>query len=151
MTARFPSMIATMRNSIKTGMHSCSVPVNSLCIRVLELLRNHGFIQGYSYLYTRRQLRQGFNHGYPRVTIVFKYTDHNSPVLKDIQSFKNTRSNYYYLNPKHRNKFVMSDHSIYILSNPQGLKLTFSSTLQESQGNSSSKDLTGKIIAQLTI
>jgi ribosomal protein S8 len=151
MTARFPAMIATMRNSIKTGAHSCSVPVNTLCLRVLELLRSHGFIQGYSHLYTRRQLRQGFNHGYPRVTIVFKYTDHNSPILKDIQSFKRTHSNFLTLNPKHQSKLFMSDHLAYILSSPQGLKMTFSSSLKESQGNSSVNHLKGILIAQLTL
>ena len=90
-------MIAIMRTCIKTGLKSCSVPVNSLCIVVLELLRSQGFIQGFSYQYARSNLRHGPYHGYPKVKIVFKYTDSNTPVLKDIQSFKNTRSNFYTL------------------------------------------------------
>lgn len=151
MTARFPAMIAAMRNSIKTGMHSCSVPVNTLCIRVLELLRTQGFIQGFSYLYTQRNPRHTFYHGFPRVTIVFKYTDHNTPILKDINSYKNTRSNYLRLNPKHGNRRIFSDHHMYILSNTDGLRLTFSPNLKESKNGSFTKTVSGKLLAQLRI
>jgi ribosomal protein S8 len=151
MTARFPSMIGIMRNAIKTGVQSCSVPANALCFRILNLLRENGLIFGFSHHYTRRRLRHGFYHGYPRVTITFKYADSNSPVIKDLKVFKNTRSNFYLFKSANKNFQVLAHHNLYVLSNSNGLILTSLADLYSQTLSSNKKPLNGKILLELSL
>lgn len=151
MVARFPAMIAVLRNCIKTGTNSCTVPVNLLCIRVLELLRTHGLIQGYAFIYTHRKPRKAFFSGSPRVMITLKFTDNQSPILKDIQSFKNTISNFKFSRHLKGNNPLINEHVMYIISNPNGLQFTLPSNLKESKNASKAGRTSGKLIAQLII
>jgi ribosomal protein S8 len=115
MTARFPSMIGIMRSSLKTGVHSCTTPANKLCVKILTLLREHGFIYGFSYV----SHKSGHT---PRIIINFKYTDNNTPVLRNLRSFKNTQSNF--INIQTANYRILSQNKLYILTTPRGLIMT---------------------------
>ena len=151
MVARFPAMIAVLRNCIKTGTHSCTVPVNLLCVRVLELLRTHGLIQGYAFIYAHRKTRKAPFSGSPRVMITLKFTDHHSPVLKDIRSFKNTVSNFKFSRHLKGSNPLINEHMMYIISNTNGLQFTMPSSLKESKNSSTAGRTSGKLIAQLII
>jgi ribosomal protein S8 len=146
MTARFPAMIGIMRNCIRAGVHSCSVPANSLCFRVLTLLRENGLISGFSHCYTRRRLRQNFYHGYPRVTITFKFFEHGASLLKDIRPYKNTRSNHYHVRRRIRSSANLSASLQYILSNSSGLVIT---SLESFTPNQFPRH--GKILAEIRV
>jgi len=144
MTARFPSMIGIMRNSIKTGSTFCTVPVNSLCIRVLTILRDNGFIFGYSFI--SHQLKSA----YPRVRISFKYTDNNSSILRDLSIFKNTKSNFLFM---HGNKQyqILSHNKLYLLTRPEGLLLTSFGSLYSKLINTNRRSSGGKLLLELLI
>jgi hypothetical protein len=132
-------------------VQSCCVPANILCFKVLAILRDHGLIYGYSHLYTRRRLRHGFYHGYPRVKINFKYTDVNLPVLKDIKVFKNTKSIFYLFNNRRNNFRIFSDHKFYLLTNSKGLLLTSFPGLQTNHISSEGKNLSGKVLLEVSV
>ncbi len=54
----------------------------------LRILRENGFIFGFTLVHRPRRLQLGFFHGYPRVRIFFKYTDLNMAVIKDSKFIK---------------------------------------------------------------
>jgi len=49
MNSRFSAMISIMNATIKTGTQFCEVPSNSLCIATLRLLRDQGYIWGFTF------------------------------------------------------------------------------------------------------
>lgn len=151
MSARFPAMIGIIKNSIKTGVKTCSVPANSLCICFLGLLREHGLIEGYMNQYTTFRVRQGFYRGYPRVTILFKYIDSKSTVLRDIKCFKNTNSNFI-LASKHLNtRFHLNNHKLYLLSNRNGLQLLSYVGVIQAKTHSYKLLLHSRLLAEITV
>jgi ribosomal protein S8 len=143
MVARFPSMIAIIRNTILTGAQSCVIPVNSLCVRVLRLLRNHGFIYGFSYVSSRpKKCRL-----YPLVRVTLKYADNNSPVLSNIGVFKNTRSNFIQIKAN-KQYHILSHRNLFILTTPKGLIIT---SLHNLYSNYNLKSLKGKLLVELSV
>jgi ribosomal protein S8 len=119
MTARFPHMIGIMRTCIKTGMRNCEVPANKLCINVLRLLRDHGYIYGFNIVSPSKK----YARLYPRVKIHFKYSDSSSPVIKDLIIFKNTFSNFSQM--RIRNQYqILSQHKMFLLTTTKGLLLS---------------------------
>jgi len=144
MTARFPAMIGIIRNSIKTGEAWCTIPCNKSCIRVLKLLRDSGFIFGYSFVTER------IKSAYPRVKISFKYTDNNTPVLKDISIFKNTRSNFFILRGNKQYQ-ILSHNKLYVLTRPEGLLLTSFGDLYSKSITRFSNRLSGRLLVELLV
>ena len=141
-------MLAIMRNSIKTRQNSCIIQGNQFCISVLSLLREQGLIYGFSFLNKPRKQKLGFWHGYPRIQIYFKFLDKNTFVLKDVKSFKNTRSNYYHL----KNKINRPDsHHILLLSNYKGLSLTSFFDFQNKRNYLNHGRFNGKLLAEFLL
>jgi|SRR6201996_1016463 len=150
MIARFPTMLATMRSAIKTGSQSCIIPVNSLCIRVLELFRSHGLIQGFSFVYVNRKKTTQV-YPSPRALIIFKYVDNNTSVLKDIKNSKNTRSNFVTLKHLKGNALRLNTHSLFIISNSTGIRLTSLQGLAENRQDSKIKNTNGKVLGEIRL
>jgi ribosomal protein S8 len=136
-------MIGIMRSTIKTGARSCVTPANSLCIKVLILLREHGFIYGFSHISFINK------HLYPRVLINFKYTDNNTPVLRDLKSFKNTHSNFTSIQAGSIQ--ILSQNKLYILTTPTGLQMTSLADLSANQLASTRKGFKGKLLLEISV
>lgn len=151
MAARFPSMIGLMRATLKTGTQSCSLPVNSLCLRVLTILRENGFISGFSFDYIRKNNSHGQFHGYPRVRIFFKYSDINLPIITGIKAFRNNRSHFYKRSNLRKSIGWGSNHQHFILTSNKGLYMT--SFLPQSAFDKSKKanTLLGKVLVEVNI
>lgn len=115
-------MIGIIRHSLKARLQSCCVPANSLCINVLHILRENGFINGFTFNYSIPSTGKGFYNGYPRVFINFKYADSNSPIIKDLRTYKNTKSNIFSARRKYLVSQYLSDHHFLILNTSNGLK-----------------------------
>nr|ADZ99060.1 ribosomal protein S8 [Physarum polycephalum] len=146
MTARFSAMISIMNATIKTGNSFCEIPANNLCINTLRLLRNQGYIWGFSYV--SPQLRA--KRLYPRVKIFFKYIDSNTPVIKSINIFKRTRSNFRIIR---NNKLyqILAQNKLYILSTTKGLIITSLDNLYNDLIKSQKNRLSGKLLAEIFI
>jgi hypothetical protein len=115
MVSRFANMIGVMNASIKTGAVSCEVPTNLLCIRVLQLFREHSLIYGFTYVspYPSKFFL------YPRVKILFK---HGSGIngIRALNIYKHRCSGTDYT----RNPLlgILSQHLI--VTSPAGIKMT---------------------------
>jgi len=146
MSARFPNMIGIMRASIKTGWKTCEVPANKLCINVLRLFRDHGYIYGFNFVSPKKKSARL----YPRVRIHFKYSDTASPVIRDLIVYKNTFSNFRSM--RLNNTFqVLSQHKLYLLTTSKGLVLTSFTDMSEMQGATMKYKVSGKILLELFI
>jgi ribosomal protein S8 len=145
-TARFSSMISIMNATVKTGSQFCEVPANKLSINTLRLLRNQGFIWGFNYVSPKKRE----SRLYPRVKIFFKYIDNNTPVLKAINIFKRTRSNFQIIR---RNKLyqILAKNKLYLLSTTKGLTITSLDNLYTENLKSTKTPFAGKLLAELFI
>jgi len=119
MTTRFSSIISIINASVKTGNVFCEIPANKLAINTLRLLRNQGYIWGFSFVSPKKRV----SRLYPRVKVFLKYIDSNTPVLKAIHVFKKTRSNFQII---HSNKLyqILVQNKLYLLSTTNGLSIT---------------------------
>lgn len=151
MTARVPAMLGIIRSCIKTKAQDCTIPGNNLCFKILDVLKQSGIIYGYSHIYEPRKKTQKYWHGYPRVKIFFKYSDLETPTLKDIKSYKNTRSNFLLLSTKNKRQHILTYHKLYLISTVNGLILTSFADLFARQKGPTINFLSGKIIAELLI
>jgi ribosomal protein S8 len=145
--ARFPSMIGIMRACLKTGTKFCDVPVNSLCLDVLRILRQHGYIQGFHYTSPRKLHARLF----PRVKIFFKYADHKSPTVKHIKAFKNARSNWRPVTTNKHIPFFGTSSKMYLISTTTGLCLTSHHNIYTHKLISRNFSLRGKMLLELII
>lgn len=146
MTARFPNMIGIMRTCIKTGVRSCEVPANKLCINVLRLLRDQGYIYGFSFVSPQKK----FARLYPRVKIQFKFSDASTPVIRDLTIFKNTVSNFKTMRITNQYQ-ILSQHKLFLLSTEKGLILTSFTEVLRKQGQTFHLAFTGKLLLELCI
>jgi ribosomal protein S8 len=146
MTARFPNMIGIMRTSIKTGLKSCEVPANKLCINVLRLFRDRGYIFGFNTVSPRKKN----GRLYPRVKIHFKYSDSSAPVIKDLSVFKNTYSNFTPIRVKNQYQ-ILSQHKIFLLTTPKGLLLTSFTDLSSLNKSQKNFHFGGKLLLEIYI
>lgn len=117
---RFNSMIAIMRNSIKTHKKECCIPGNKFCFKVLSLLRYQGLILGFN-LDTRPSKKSW--RGYPKYNIMFKYRGFNDSVIKGFKFFKNTRSNFYFININRRILDPLKKRKLFLINSRKGLVL----------------------------
>ena len=101
-------MVGIMRHSLQARLKACCVLANSLCINVLNILRQNGFIYSFTFDYRVPTRNTKLFKGYPRVIITFKYTDSSIPVIKELRTFKNTKSNIYTA----RRKYLSVHHSM---------------------------------------
>jgi len=146
MAARFPCMIGVMNNSVKCGLQYCEVPANKICINTLRLLRNQGFIWGFSFTSPgKRQARL-----YPRVKIYFKYINKDMPGIKAIYIYKKTRSNFTILR---HNKLlrILAQNKLYLLTTPSGLTITSITNYYNSAKKSVNSHTSGIILAEILI
>jgi len=139
-------MVSIINASVKTGNLFCVVPANGLCINTLRLLRNQGYIWGFSI--ASPEIRKRRLH--PRVKVFLKYIDHNTPVLKAIHIFKKTRSNFHIIR---KNKLYQSlaQNKLYLLTTTKGLSITSLDTLYNDYLKSTTNRVSGKILAELFI
>lgn len=146
MVARFPAMIGLINNGVKVGASFCECPANKLCINFLRLLRNHGYIWGFHYVSPKKRL----NRLYPRVKIMLKYIDNNTPIIKAIQPYKNTSSNFHLI---HTNNFykILTNNKYYILTSTFGLSLTSLTEMYLNRIKSTNPHYAGKILAVIFI
>lgn len=146
MTSRFSSMISIINASVKAGALSCEVPANKLSINTLRILRNQGYIWGFNFVSPKRR----YNRLYPRVRILLKYIDRNTPALKAIHIFKRTRSNFQIIR---NNKLyqILIQNKVYILSTTLGLSITSLDNLYNERIKSTKINVAGKILAELFI
>lgn len=135
-----------MNACIKTGKISCEVPTNKLAVNVLRLLRNQGYIWGFSFASPRK--REG--RLYPRVRIFFKYQDLSNPAMRGIRVFKSTRSNYRLIGDKQLFK-LLAQHKLYILSTTKGLVITSLDQFYNEKTTSLKTRFSGKLLAELFI
>jgi len=146
MTARFASMISIINATVKAGHVSCEVSTNKLGINTLRLLRNQGYLWGFSFTSPKKRSARL----YPRVCILFKYIDHNTPILKAIHVHKNTRSNFKIL-PYNKLSQVLTRNKLYLLTSPQGLTITSLANLSLTKMRSQNFSNSGRILAELLI
>jgi len=146
MTARFPNMIGIMRTCIKTGTTFCEVPTNKLCINVLRLFRDRGFIYGFTFVSPQKK----YARLYPRVKIHFKYSDASLPTLRDLTIFKNTVSNFSHIRIKTKDQ-ILSQHKLYLLSTTRGLILSSFSDLNSRVTLNENFHFKGKVLVELNI
>jgi ribosomal protein S8 len=139
-------MISTVNASVKTGLQYCEVPANKLSINTLRLLRNQGFIWGFSFVSPRKREARL----YPRVKIFLKYVDINTPILKAIRVFKNTRSNFGIIR-KNKLYQILVQNKLYVLSTPAGLSVTSIDSFYNEKVKSQKISFSGKILAELFI
>lgn len=118
MVKRIAAMVSIMSNTIKTGKKSCDIPVNKFCIAILRLLRSHQLIHGFQYTSPGTKTRRL----YPRVKVLFKYNDVNTPALIFLKPIKNTASQFE-LNKKYG--YMKQHHStkMFLVTTPRGLNL----------------------------
>jgi ribosomal protein S8 len=139
-------MIGVMNSSVKAGLQSCEVPANKITINTLRLLRNQGFIWGFNFVSPRKRE----SRLYPRVRIHFKYIDINTPILKAIRVFKNTRSNFTIL--QHNKLFkILAQNKLYLLTTPKGLIVSSIEQLYNEKVKSQKTRYGGKLLAELFI
>jgi len=135
-----------MQGSLKSNSNSCTVGINSFCIKVLKLLRQRGLIYGFSFVSSK--------YSNPRlvmtVRIDFKYTDHNTPVLKGIKAFPNTHSNWTVIK-KTSYKRSLAYNKLYILTLNEGLIITSSQDTTYSPQYKENALSRGKLLAVLSI
>jgi ribosomal protein S8 len=81
MTVRFPAMIASINNAIKTHKTSINVPINKFCYKTLNKLRDYGILTGFHFFnnnamvekstgvlaYTKKRFK--WMRGQPKVTV----------------------------------------------------------------------------------
>lgn len=146
MTARFPNMIGIMRTCVKTGVSFCEVPANKLCINVLRLFRDRGYIFGFNIVSPRKKNARL----YPRVKIHFKYSDASAPVIKDLTIFKNSLSNFSSI--RIRNQYqILSQHKMFLLSTTRGLLLSSFSDISAKINEKDTFRFGGKLLLELYI
>lgn len=145
-TNRFSSLISIINACIKTGKISCEVPTNKLAINVLRLLRDQGYIWGFSFVSPRK--REG--RLYPRVKIFFKYIDTSNPAMRAIHVFKRTRSNFRFIKDKHLFK-ILAQHKLYILSTTKGLVITSLDHFYNEKMRTVKPRFAGKLLAEVFI
>jgi len=146
MTARFPNMIGIMRTCIKTGLRSCEIPANKLCINVLRLLRDHGYIYGFNFVSPKKK----YARLYPRVKIHFKYSDSSSPVIKDLVIFKNTYSNFSTMRANSHYQ-ILSQHKMFLLTTTKGLVLSSFAEISQQSTKKQPLRFTGKLLLELYV
>jgi ribosomal protein S8 len=146
MTARFPNMIGIMRTCIKTGNYSCEIPANKLCINVLRLLRDQGYIYGFSFVSPQKK----YARLYPRVKIQFKFSDAATPVIRDLTIYKNTVSNFKTMHIRNQYQ-ILSQHKLYLLSTTKGLVLTSFPEVMREKHKSLNLAFSGKLLLELCI
>lgn len=143
-------MIGIIRHSLKARLQSCCIPANSLCINVLHILRENGFINGFTFNYTIASSGKGFYRGYPRVLINFKYSDSNSPIIKGLRTYKNTKSNIFSARRKYLVSQYLSDHHYLLLNTSAGLKLV-SNNEYLARSRSGSRRKNQKLLLQINL
>lgn len=136
-------MIAIIQGSIKRNSSTALVPINTLNLQILKLLRQQGIIFGFSLVYKN-------DHYKLYAKIQFKYVDNNTPILRSIKAFPNTQSNFYYIkNSKHYQ--TLSDNKLYILTTGTGIILTSFEHAFVNKISSNVPKLRGRLLAVLTI
>ena len=146
MTSRFPAMISIINTTVKTGYQYCDIPVNKLCLNTLRLLRNHGYIWGFSVTSPRKRVAKL----YPRVKIYFKYSHKNCPALKGMRIYKNTTSNFFLL--KHIKIYqAIAKNKLFIITTKTGLTITSLDHLLPKLTAKTTKPFSGKILAEILI
>lgn len=146
MSARFPSMIGIMRTCVKTATQFCEVPANRLCITTLRILREQGYINGFTFVSPRK--KEG--RLYPRVRIHFKWSNAITPALKDLKVFKNTFSNFHSI-LSYKPLQILGTNKLYLLSTTKGLLLTSLGNVYNAKQNSRLPSLKGKLLLEILI
>ena len=105
MTRRFSSLFATLNEALKTNRQTVELVSNDLCCKVLRLLRDRGLIYGFSFISPKSKT------SFPYIRIYLK-----NQCIKQIVTFKNTKSNFY--------QQIKKTNHLFLISNSQGLLLT---------------------------
>lgn len=145
-TNRFSSMLSIMNAHIKIGSQDCTVPVNKLCLNTLRLFRSYGYIWGFSF--TSPGTRTA--HLFPRVKILFKYSDVNTPTLKTLRVFKITHSDFKIIRNNQLFK-ILSQNKLYLLSTAKGLVITSVDNFYNAKVRSNKSYNSGKLLAEIYI
>jgi len=146
MTNRLAAFISNFKNHNKMGSIYFDAPITNICLAILNILRTHGLIQGFSFFPTKKKRERLF----PRVRVYLKYSYDHHPCIGDLRIFKNTTSNYTSIN-RYKQSHFLSQRKLYVLSTPQGISLTsLDFRLQKAKGSNNPK-LGGKVLVELCI
>jgi ribosomal protein S8 len=146
MGVRLSNMIGILNSTIRSRYITCEVPTNNLGIKILRLLREQGYIYGFSYVSDNTKTKRL----YPRVKVYFKYIDIKTPMIKSISAFKNAKSNFKTIqNAKYYQ--TISHNKLYILSTNKGLVLTSMAELYKNKLSSPKNILNGKLLVELLV
>lgn len=145
MFSRFNSMIAVIRNSLKTHKKNCCVPGNKFCFRVLGLMRAQGLILGFHLDVTERKKVW---QGYPRYNILLKYRNFNEPLIKKIKVYKSTKSNFYFFNLNKKILDPLKKKRLYFVNTKTGIQMLSVENFIMLYTN---KKFRGKLILELNI
>ena len=148
---RFFNMIGLLRMSMQSGNKYCFSYSNRFCFKVLRLLTDFGFISGYCHDYIRRNLKQGFYHGYPRTQIRLKFRGSRIPHIIKLQNYHNTNAYFKPLIKRYVNSLFISDNTHLLLTGPSGLALVNNSVLLSSIKNKGINYKGNRILLRLSI
>jgi ribosomal protein S8 len=138
-------MVAVMRNSIQTHKKNCSVPGNKFCFQVLSLMRSQGLICGFHLDLTEKKKTW---QGYPRYNILLKYKNFNEPLIKKMKIYKNTKSNFYFINVNKKILDPLKKKRLFVINSKLGLQMLSVENFLLLYKN---KKFRGKLILELNI
>jgi ribosomal protein S8 len=116
-----------MKASSKQGLQCFTSPGNTLSIKILSLLRSHGYIEGFRHV-TKKHKKNCYT-GFPMITVWLKYKDKNIPIMKDIRIFKNTNS--HFNQTKNTSMSFSSSNTMYVISRYKGYEICLASLAKQ--------------------
>jgi ribosomal protein S8 len=115
MSARFPALMAVIRDTLNSSKLICGGPSNKFSRAVLAKLRSMNYIAGFSFDSERNNIYRGF----PRVVIFLKYNEHMGHLIQIPRLFPRTNSNFHSVS--HRRLLKLTKKEATLITTSQGL------------------------------
>ena len=100
-----------------------SAPGNKKIESVLTIMRERGLISGFVLDFSR-SVRLGYWHGYPKYKVFLKYSYWGYPVIKKMDLYKSTKTNFTSLRISKKNYFSrLENNNFYIVNSLSGIRV----------------------------
>lgn len=141
---RFPAGIGIINASLKTHKSYCEFPSNKLLANTLRLFRNAGYIWGFCFMTPQKR----YAKLYPRIRVFLKYIYLTKSLIRQIHTFKRTRSNYKIFKSKNLKRYFLQ-HKLYVITTSAGLNMTSIENVYHTYNKQLIPKFGGKYLAEI--
>lgn len=141
---RFPAAMGIINASLKTHKSYCEFPSNKLLANALRIFRNTGYIWGFCFMTPQKR----YAKLYPRIRVFLKYINLTKSLIRNIRTFKRTRSNYKIFKSKSVKRDLLQ-HKLYMITTSAGLTMTTLANLYQAYNKQLIPKFGGKYLAEI--